>query len=53
LLKYLTDPRFFSAMVVLLFLLASIRWAFAGNLKQALYWGAGFVLNFAVTFMRD
>lgn len=52
-MRYLSDPRFFSGLVVLVFLLAAIRWGFAGNLKQTLYWGAGFVLNFAVAFMRD
>lgn len=52
-MKYITDPRFFSVCIVVLFALAAIRYAFHGDLKQTLYWGGGFILNFAVTFLHD
>jgi hypothetical protein len=52
-IKILTDPRVFSVCIVVLFALATMRYAFARDLKQTLYWGGGFILNFAVTFLAD
>ena len=52
-MKLFTDPRFFSMLIVVLFALATARWAWARDLKQTLYWGGGFILNFAVTFLGD
>lgn len=52
-MRWLADPRFFSAIIVIMFALATIRWAMFGDLKQSLYWGGGFILNFAITFLKD
>jgi hypothetical protein len=51
--KFINDPRFFSAVIVVLFAMATIRWIIEGNLRQSLYWGGGFILNFAVTFLEE
>lgn len=50
-LTWLTDPRFFSLLIIALFILAAIRWACAGNWPQAVYWISGAVLNCAVLTM--
>jgi hypothetical protein len=52
-MKYLSDPRLFNIVILVLFALATIRWAFAGSLKQSLYWGGAFILNYAITFLKD
>lgn len=46
-----TDPRVFSIIILVLFGLAAIRYAFAGDWAQVLYNGCAFGLNVAVTFM--
>jgi hypothetical protein len=33
--------------------LAAIRWGFAGNLKQSLYWALASGINAIVTFLPD
>ncbi|MGI4938058.1 MAG: hypothetical protein ACRYF5_15165 [Janthinobacterium lividum] len=50
-IDYLTDPRAFSILIIVLFFLAAIRWAFAGNWPQTAYWLAAGVLNIAVLAM--
>lgn len=50
-MKYLLHPAFFNYLILALFALAAIRWAFAGDWKQSLYWGAALFLNIAVTAM--
>jgi hypothetical protein len=52
-MRWITDPRFFSAIIVVLFAAATVRWAFARDLKQTLYWGGAFLVNYAVVFMRE
>lgn len=51
-MQLLTDPRAFSILIIVLFVLAAIRWACAGNWPQAVYWAAGAVLNIAVLEMN-
>lgn len=51
LLHWLADPRAFSLLIIVLFVLAAIRWACAGNWPQAVYWASGAVLNVAVLSM--
>lgn len=50
-MNWLQDPRVFSVLIILMFIAASIRWAFASNWPQATYWAAGAVLNIAVLAM--
>lgn len=49
-INILTDPRIFNFIIIALFLIAGIRWTFAGDYWQALYWYCGFGINIAVTF---
>ncbi len=47
----LLAPESFSFLIIVLFVIASVRWALAGNTPQAVYWMAGAVLNIAVLTM--
>lgn len=47
----LTDPRAFSVVILVLFGLATVRYAFAGDWGQVIYNGCACGLNIAVTFM--
>ena len=51
-LKLASDPRAFNVVILILFAITAIRWAFAKQWGQCVYWSSAFVLNFAVTFMR-
>lgn len=48
-MTWLTDPKLFNYIILVLFALAAIRWAFAGNIPQAGYWASAFALNVFVT----
>ncbi len=50
-MSWLADPRFFSVIILALFGLATIRYAFAHDWAQVIYNGCAFGLNVAVTFM--
>ena len=50
-MNYLLDPALFSRVIIALFVLAAIRWAFAGNWPQVVYWLSGAALNVAVLMM--
>lgn len=52
-MKYILDPRFFNVLIIVLFALATVRWIFAGSLKQSMYWGGALLINVAVTFLED
>jgi hypothetical protein len=46
-INFFSDPRIFNFMIIAMFLIAAIRWAFAGNWSQTAYWCAAAVLNIA------
>lgn len=46
---WLTDPRAMNVLIIGLFVLAAIRWGFAGNWAQAGYWASAALLNVFVT----
>jgi hypothetical protein len=48
-MNWILDPRAFNVLIILLFIAAAIRWAFAGNWPQAGYWASAAVLNVFVT----
>jgi hypothetical protein len=52
-MKWLLDPMLFNVLILVLFAAASVRWAIAGDWKQALYWFAAFWLNVAVSAMAQ
>lgn len=47
----LLDPRAFNVLIIILFLAAAVRWAYAGNWPQSGYWASAAVLNIFVTTM--
>lgn len=49
-MKFLLDPRLFNYLILVLFAFATVRWAFAGNYWESLYWLGAFILNIAVTW---
>lgn len=52
-MKSLLDPRLFNVVILVLYAAATVRWGVAGSLRNTLYFGAAFVLNFAVTYLDD
>lgn len=50
-MAWLADPRAFSIAIIVLFALATVRYAIAGDWGQVVYNGAATALNVAVTFM--
>ena len=50
-MSWLTDPRVFSVAILVLFGLATVRYALAGDWAQVIYNGCACGLNMAVTFM--
>ena len=46
----LLDPRLFNYVILILFTLATVRWAVAGAWWEALYWLGALILNAAVTW---
>lgn len=49
-MKLLSDPRLFNYLLIILFALCSVRWAFARSWPDTLYWGFGCALNAVVTW---
>ena len=47
-MNWLFDPRIFNVAIIVLFVAATVRWAFAGDFMQAMYWLGATVLNVAV-----
>lgn len=48
--KIIIDPRFLPTVLILIDVLASARWAIAGNMRQTVYWFAAASLTWAVTW---
>lgn len=48
-MTWLADPRAFNVLIIVLFVAAAVRWAFAGNWPQAGYWLSAALLNVFVT----
>ena len=51
-MSFLSDPRLFNALIISMFLAASVRWAFEKNWPQTFYWLSAAFLNVAVSFMK-
>ena len=49
-LQFFFDPAVFNKVILVLYLINSIRWAFAGSWGDCLYWAAAFQITFAVTY---
>jgi hypothetical protein len=50
-MNLLTDPKAFNYLIMVLYFINSIRWAFAGNYGQVVYWVSAFFITFSVTCM--
>jgi len=50
LLKLLLDPKIFNYIIMTLYVLNSLRWAYARSWGDALYWIAAFQITAAVTW---
>lgn len=48
-MSWLLDPCAMNVLIIVLFVLAAIRWGFAGNWAQAGYWASAALLNVFVT----
>lgn len=46
----LADPRIFSYLIMLLFVMNSIRWAFEQNWAQVCYWILSCLITAVITF---
>ncbi len=46
----LSDPRAFNVVIMCLYALATLRWAFAGSWVDAWYWISALSITAAVTF---
>lgn len=47
-IAFLFDPRIFNCLIIAMFILAAMRWAFAGDYSQTTYFAAAAALNIAV-----
>lgn len=49
-MSIILDPRIFNYLILTLYMLNAIRWAFAGSWGDCLYWFAAFQITAAVTW---
>jgi hypothetical protein len=47
---WLLDPKFFNYLIMLLYLLNSLRWACAGKWADTCYWLSAFAITATVTW---
>lgn len=52
-MKLLSDPRLFDWLIIALFTLAAIRWAWEGNWPRVGYWVGAVILNLAILAMAQ
>jgi hypothetical protein len=49
-MKLLLDPRIFSFVIMALYLMNMVRWAFEKKWADVVYWFAAFLITATVTF---
>ena len=49
-MAFLLDPKVFNYIILGLFALSAVRWAFAGAWIDVVYWVSSFALTATVTF---
>lgn len=52
-IKFLLDPKLFNYVIMILYGLNVVRWAFAGSGKDVCYWLSALAITATVTFMYD
>ena len=50
-LSFLLDPRIFNFLIIALYCANVVRWALAGSLADACYWGSALMITLTVTFL--
>lgn len=50
-MKALLDPKFFNYLILTLYGLNAVRWAFAGKIADVCYWLSAFAITATVTFL--
>lgn len=49
-MSFVLDPKIFNYVILTLYALNAIRWAFAGNWTDVSYWLSAFAITATVTF---
>jgi hypothetical protein len=49
-MTYLLDPKIFNYLIMVLYLLNAVRWAFAGSKADTCYWLSALAITATVTF---
>ena len=49
-MAFLFDPRFFNFVIMALYTMSAVRWAFAGRYADMCYWLSALAITATVTF---
>lgn len=52
-MNILLDPKLFNYLILTMYFLNTVRWAFERNVGQIVYWLGAFIITFAVTFLME
>jgi len=52
-INLLLDPRIFNFVIMILYGLNAIRWAFEGKIADVCYWMSALAITMTVTFLYD
>lgn len=52
-MNWLFEPKITNYLLLALYFLGTIRWAFEQNWAQTVYWLGAFILTISVTFMME
>ena len=50
-MKLLLDPKIFNYVILSLYMLNAVRWAFAGKIADVCYWISAAAITATVTFL--
>ena len=50
-MNFLTDPKLFNYVIMVLYLVNACRWAFARSLADTCYWLSALAITATVTFL--
>jgi hypothetical protein len=50
-IAFLLDPKIFNYLIMVLYLLNAVRWAFAKSLADVCYWLSALCITLTVTFL--
>lgn len=50
-MDFLKDPKIFNYIILILYILCAVRWAFEKNYGQFIYWVGAIILTYAITFL--